>query len=72
MILIQLLKILPGGDEFEVYDMSKPVLTGSIARSDKSIIWPDIDSDIRYQKIYGGFHVELIDKVDDKWIINVR
>ena len=72
MILVQVLKILPGGDEFQVFDMSKPVLIGAIAKSDKSIIWPDIESDVRYQNIYSGFHVELIDKVGGKWIINIR
>lgn len=72
MILVQVLKVLPAGADFTIFDMNRPVLTGSLTRSDKSIIWPDIDSDIRYQKIYGSFHVELIDKVDDKWIINIR
>lgn len=72
MILVQLLKILPGGDEFQVLDLSKPVLNGSISRYDKSIVFPDIESDLRYQNVYAGFHVELIDKVDDKWVINVR
>lgn len=72
MILVQVLKVLPAGADFSIFDMNRPILTGHIARSDKSIMWPDIDSDIKYQKMYAGFHVELIDKVYDKWIINIR
>lgn len=72
MILIQILKILPASSMFKVMDDNKPVLEGMLARYDKSIMFKTVDDDIKFQKIYASFHVELIDKVDDIWIINVR
>ena len=73
MILQQLLKILPAASDFKVMDEYKPVLEGYISRYDKSIaIKGDISNFLLYNNVYQTFHVELVDKVDDIWIINVR
>ena len=72
MILMQIMKILPAASHFKVLDDNKPVLEGSIAMFDKSVMFKSIQEDLKYQKVYGSFHVELIDKVDGIWIINIR
>ena len=72
MILVQLLKILPAASAFKIYDENKPVLDGSISMYDKTLMFKSINDDLKFQKVYGNFHVELVDKVDDIWIINVR
>ena len=72
MILLQLIKILPAASAFKIYDDNKPVLEGTLSTFDKSVMFKSIDEDLKYQKVYSTFHVELVDKVDDIWIINVR
>jgi len=72
MILIQLMKILPAASAFKIYDDNKPVLDGSISMYDKSLLFKTVDEFLVYEKVYSNFHVELVDKVDDIWIINVR
>lgn len=72
MILMQIMKILPAASHFKVFDENRPVLEGSIAMSDKSVMFKSIQDDLKFQKVYGSFHVELIDKVDGIWIINIR
>lgn len=72
MILVQLLKVLPAASTFKIYDENRPVLEGQIARYDKSLMFKDVKDDLLFQRTYGSFHVELVDKVDDIWIINVR
>lgn len=72
MILVQLLKVLPAASAFKIYDENRPVLEGQIARYDKSLMFKDIKDDLLFQRTYQSFHVELVDKVDDIWIINVR
>lgn len=72
MILIQLLKILPASSMFKIMDDNKPVLEGMLARYDKSLMFKTVDDDFKFQKIYSTFHVELVDKIDGIWIINVR
>ena len=72
MILIQILKILPASSMFKILDEHKPVLEGMLSRYDKSIMFKTVDDDMKFQQIYSSFHVELIDKIDDVWIINVR
>ena len=72
MILIQLLKILPASSMFKIMDDNKPVLEGMLARYDKSLMFKTVDDDFKFQKIYSTFHVELVDKIDSIWIINVR
>lgn len=72
MILMQIMKILPAASHFKILDANKPVLEGSIAVSDKSVMFKSVQDDLMYQKVYGVFHVELIDKVDGIWIINIR
>ena len=72
MILMQIMKILPAASHFKVLDDNRPVLEGSIAMSDKSVMFKSIDDNLQYINIYGSFHVELIDKVDGIWIISIR
>ena len=72
MILIQVLKILPAASNFKIFDEHKPVLEGTISRYDKSLMFKNMDDDLRFQRVYQSFHVELIDKEDDIWLINVR
>ena len=72
MILVQLLKILPAQSTFRIMDEYKPVLEGSISMYDKTLMFKSINDDLEFQQVYGNFHVELVDKVNDIWIINVR
>ena len=72
MILIQLLKVLPATSAFKIYDNNKPVLEGQLAQYDKSVMFKDVHDDMLFTNCYAAFHVELIDKVDGIWIINVR
>lgn len=72
MILLQLMKILPEASAFKIYDDNKPVLDGSISMYDKSLMFKTVNDFLVYEKVYSTFHVELVDKVDDIWIINVR
>ena len=72
MILHQLIKILPAASDFKIYDDNKPVLEGTLSTFDKSVMFKSINDDLSYQRIYSTFHVELVDKVDGIWIINVR
>ena len=72
MILVQLMKILPAASHFKVYDENRPILEGSISQFDKSVIFKSVNDDISYQRMYSSFHVELLDKIDDIWEINIR
>lgn len=72
MIVMQIMKVLPAGAHFKILDDNRPVLEGSIAMADKSVMFKDINDDLKYQKIFGKFHVTLIDKENDIWIINIR
>ena len=73
MIVMQIMKVLPAGAHFKILDEHRPVLEGSIAMADKSVMFKDINDDLKYQKVFGKFHVTLIDKDDnDIWIINIR
>ena len=72
MILIQLLKVLPAASAFKIYDENRPVLEGQISMYDKSLMFKNVQDDLAFRKMYQSFHVELVDKVDDIWIINVR
>ena len=72
MILIQLLKVLPAASAFKIYDENRPVLEGQISMYDKSLMFKNVQDDLTFRKMYQSFHVELVDKVDDIWIINVR
>lgn len=72
MIVMQIMKVLPAGAHFKILDEHRPVLEGSIAMADKSVMFKDVNDDLKYQKIFGKFHVTLIDMEDDIWIINIR
>ena len=72
MILIQLLKVLPAASAFKIYDENRPVLEGQISMYDKSLMFKNVQDDLAFRKMYQSFHVELVDKVDDIWIIYVR
>lgn len=72
MIVAQLMKVLPAASDFKIYDFNKPVVEGKIAQSDKSVIISDVATFERFNRIYQGYHVELVDKVDGVFIINVR
>ncbi len=72
MIVAQILKVIPSGEYFEILDMHKPVLTGAISTTDKLPMFNDVHDDMNYQRVYAAYHVELIDKVDNVWKINVR
>lgn len=72
MVLCQILKVLPAASDFQIFQSNRPVLAGHIAQFDKSLMFASIDDDLKYQKIYAGFHVELVDKGDDGiWLINL-
>ena len=72
MILVQQLKVLPAGSVFKIYDKNRPVLEGMLSVFDKSVYFEDVNDSLKYQKIYAGFHVELVDKGDDGiWVINL-
>lgn len=72
MLLVQMLKVLPAGSTFKILDEYKPVMEANLSNYDKSIIFKNINDDLMYQKLYQTFHVELVDKIDDIWIINIR
>lgn len=72
MILVQLLKVLPAASTFKIFDDNKPVLEGAISQYDKTLMFKNVDDDLRFQKVYSSFHVELVDKEDNIWLINVR
>ena len=50
MIVMQIMKVLPAGAHFKILDEYKPVLEGSIAMADKSVMFKDINDDLKYQK----------------------
>lgn len=72
MIIAQVLKVIPSGEYFEIIDMNKPVLTGFISTVEKLPVFATVNDDMKYQRTYAAFHVELIDKVDNVWKINTR
>lgn len=72
MILAQLINVIPAASYFKVFDSNKPVLEGMTSVFDKSVIFEKVDDYLKYQKVYATFHVELVDKENDVWIINVR
>ncbi len=72
MILAQMFKVLPAGETFKIMDMNKPVLNGFVSTTEKIPVFGDAHEDLKYMQVYSAFHVELIDKVDDVWVINVR
>ena len=72
MIVQQLLKVLPAASSFKIIDEYKPVMEGSISMYDKTIMFKSVDEYLKFQQVYGNFHIELVDKIDDIWIINVR
>ena len=72
MIVAQILKVIPSGEYFEILDMSKPVLTGFVSTVEKIPVFATVQDDVKYQRVYAAFHVELIDKVDNVWKINTH
>ena len=72
MIIAQVLKVIPSGEYFEIIDMNKPVLTGYVSTVEKLPVFATVNDDLKYQRVYAAFHVELIDKVDNVWKINTR
>lgn len=60
MLVLQQIAVLPAGATFQIFDMNKREVTGSIAHVDKSLIFDDVHDADRYYHIYQNFHVTLL------------
>lgn len=60
MLVLQQIAVLPAGATFQIFDMSKLEVTGSISHVDKSLIFDDVHDADRYYHIYQNFHVTLL------------
>ena len=53
MIVMQIMKVLPAGSHFKILDENRPVLEGSLAMVDKSVMFKHVNDDLKYQKVFG-------------------
>lgn len=60
MLVLQQIAVLPAGAAFQIFDLNKLEVTGSIALVDKSLIFDNVHDADKYYKIYQNFHVTLL------------
>ena len=48
MIIAQVLKVIPSGEYFEIFDMNKPVLTGYVSTVEKLPVFENVHDDMKY------------------------